>query len=244
MIYIYLAIIFVLAFTGGGIPLIFRKMPSYFINYLLAFTGAFLLGITLLHLMPESFRELGNRAGICITAGFCLQVFLQEFSHGMEHSHSPVSTSSVRDHSALPALLFGLSIHAFMEGIPLGYHYTDNAALLSLALAISFHKVPEAFTLMTVVLTKKERLSRGWLFVSCFAAVTPFAALLVLYLGDHFAIIAQLLQYIIAIVIGSFLQISTTIFYESGTRHHELSRQKVTAIMLGFLLVVVMLAFD
>ena len=97
---------------------------------------------------------------------------------------------------------------------------------------------------MTVVLTKKERLSRGWLFVSCFAAVTPFAALLVLYLGNHFVIITHVLQYIVALVIGSFLHISTTIFYESGTRYHELSRQKVTAIMLGLLLVVVTLAFE
>jgi len=68
--------------------------------------------------------------------------------------------------------------------------------------------------------------------------------LLVLYLGDHFAIITYLLQYVVALVIGLFLHISTTILYESGTRYHELSRQKITAIMLGLLLVVATLAFE
>lgn len=244
MVYIYLLIIFALTFAGGSIPLVFRKVSPHFINSLLAFTGAFLFGITVLHLMPEAFHELGSQAGICMVAGFCLQVILQEFSHGLEHGHSPTPASSMQGHSALSALLLGLSLHAFMEGIPLGYHYTAQSVLPSLALAVSFHKVPEAFTLMTVVLMKKERLSRGWLVVCCFAAVTPLAAFLALYLGDHFTIVTRLLQYIVAVVIGSFLHISTTIFYESGTRKHELSRQKVVAIMLGLLLVVITLTFE
>jgi hypothetical protein len=48
----------------------------------------------------------------------------------------------------------------------------------------------------------------------------------------------------VALVVGAFLHISTTIFYESGTKHHELSRQKVLAIAAGITLAFVTLIFE
>ncbi|MGC4056933.1 MAG: hypothetical protein QM743_02285 [Chitinophagaceae bacterium] len=37
---------------------------------LLAFSGSFLLGITLLHLIPETVEDQGHKAGIFILGGF------------------------------------------------------------------------------------------------------------------------------------------------------------------------------
>jgi zinc and cadmium transporter len=54
-----------------------------------------------------------------------------------------------------------------------------------------------------------------------------------MYYGQKFYFVSNLLVYIIPVVIGAFLHISTTILYESGTKHHELSRQKVTVVLLG-----------
>jgi hypothetical protein len=34
-------------------------------------------------------------------------------------------------------------------------------------------------------------------------------------------------------VSGSFLHIATTIFFESGTRHHEINRGKVFSMIIG-----------
>lgn len=242
MIYVFLGTIFVLTFFGGSIPLVWRKMSPHAIHRLLAFTGAFLFGITMLHLVPEAFRELGTQAGWSIIAGFCLQLFLEAFSHGAAHGHAP-DQAAPADHAALSTLLLGLSLHAFMEGLPLGDPDVGKRMLLSLALAISFHKIPEAFTLMTIVRMKKERLSRGWLYVCGFAAVTPFAAVLALYLGDHFTVVSRLLAYMVALVTGAFLHISTTILFESGIRAHHMDKSKIVAILLGLGLVAATLTF-
>jgi hypothetical protein len=48
----------------------------------------------------------------------------------------------------------------------------------------------------------------------------------------------------VALVIGAFLHISTTIFYESGTKHHELSGRKVLAIAIGLGMAFVTLIFE
>jgi len=38
---------------------------------------------------------------------------------------------------------------------------------------------------------------------------------------------------LIPVVAGAFIHISTTIFFESGTKHHMLTRQKIAAMIIG-----------
>ena len=56
-----------------------------------AFTGAYLLSLTFLHLLPELY-ETGHGdfllIGILILAGFYLQVALDVVSQGVEHGHT------------------------------------------------------------------------------------------------------------------------------------------------------------
>jgi uncharacterized membrane protein YciS (DUF1049 family) len=51
--------------------------------------------------------------------------------------------------------------------------------------------------------------------------------------GTRFYFISNLLVYVIPVVLGGFLHISTTILYESGTQHHQLSKQKLLAVLFG-----------
>ncbi len=235
MISIYLVLIFIATLAGGFIPVVFKRIKPDFFFYLLAFTGAFLFGITVLHLIPETFGELGRKAGIWIVIGFFLQVFLQQLSQGLEHGHTHIP-GEAHQHAALSTLMIGLSLHAFMEGIPLGFKYDDPATLPSLFLAIVVHKVPEALTLMTVLIFSKPGRKSNLLLIALFAVVTPLAAILATVLNNSFAAVSHILLYVIAIVIGAFLHISTTIFFESGTKHHELSWRKTLAISLGLVM--------
>lgn len=242
---IYLLLIFWAAFVGGAIPLWRQHVRKETMMYLLTFTGAFLLGITVLHLLPESFEALGKKAGLYLLAGFFLQVFLQRWSHGLEHGHGYAPAQRSGEASSIPAavsqgsalsLIVGLSVHAFMAGLPLGFTYKDPSTLPSLALGILLHKMPEAVTLMTMLVSLKFSRKRNWLLLVLFALVTPAGALLTLVMNLNFAFMDQLLLYIIAIVAGAFLHISTTIFFESGTRHHELNRGKIISMVIGLVL--------
>lgn len=248
MRWLYLILIFVFTVIGGMIPLWYRRMNKNVMIYLLTFTGAFLLGITILHLIPETFHELGSRkAGIYILIGFLLQVFMQQWSKGMEHGHDYPDTghgehahTHAHTHHAAAATAFslvvGLSVHAFMAGLPLGFIYQDPSALPSLALGILLHKIPEAVTLMTMLMALRhgKKGNAGWLIA--FALVTPLAAVIAYAINSKIYFMSSVLLYAIAIVAGAFLHIATTIFFESGTRHHEITSGKIVSMIIGLLL--------
>jgi zinc transporter ZupT len=198
-----------------------------------------------MHLLPEVYHELGHTAGVYIVLGFFLQVFLQQLSHGMEHGHTHLPPAGGHHHHIpITPLLAGLSIHAFMEGIPLGLQFEDQSALPSLALGIAAHKVPEALTLITVMTHAHQPRAALWRILALFSLVTPLAAVLAGLLGNQSTAVTASLVYLTALVIGAFLHISTTIFYESGTRHHELSRHKVLAFAAGIVLAFLTLIFE
>jgi zinc transporter ZupT len=216
-------------------------------NYLLAFSGSFLLSITLLHLLPETFRDLGHRAGIFVLAGFFIQLLIQRFTHGVEHGHTHIQVSEGEHHHghhvhpspethqhAIPlfSILLGLSIHAFMEGLPLGFHYREEGTMTSLYLAVAAHKLPEAMLLTSLVVNLKGS-KNGFFVLIFFSLITPAAATLAEVLGERYLAMSELVMWVVPIVAGAFIHIATTIFFESGTRQHLLTWQKVIAITLG-----------
>ncbi|HLR37771.1 MAG TPA: ZIP family metal transporter [Chitinophagaceae bacterium] len=234
MRWLFLLLIFVFTLIGGLIPLWFKRMQSAVMVYLLAFTGAFLLGITLLHLVPESFEELGKVAGLFIFVGFFLQVFLQQWSHGMEHGHKVGEKAAQATSVGAFSIVVGLSVHAFMAGLPLGFTYEDPATLPALSIGILLHKIPEALTLMVMLIHLRKQAKGNLRLLILFALVTPLAACLVYFLNFEFAMMDIILAYVIAVVTGAFLHISTTIFFESGAQHHELNTGKIVSMLIGF----------
>lgn len=238
---VFLVLLFILTLAGGAIPLLLRKVSNHLMPLLLAFSGAFLLGITSLHLLPESFLELKEKTGLYILIGFFIQLLLQRLSHGIEHGH--VHHHEGHQNTLLPILL-GLGIHAFMEGIPLGFNYQHDSTAPSIFYGVAAHKLPEAFTLSSLLLVSLNSKRQQWLCLIVFAFISPLSGLMSVYYGGKFQHISSLLVYLIPVVIGSFIHISTTILYESGTRHHELSVQKIVAMIAGIGLSLATLLFE
>jgi|688.fasta_scaffold07252_13 zinc transporter ZupT len=243
MIWTYLLSLFLLTCLGGSLPLLRSGFKASWIPLLLAFSGAFLLGISTLHLMPESFHELGHKAGLYILLGFFVQLILQKLSHGAEHGHIHTHDTD-HHHHGIGAILLGLSIHAFMEGIPLGFNYQNQITMPSIFLGVAAHKIPEALTLSILLLSAGFSKQKAWLLLLAFAFISPLSGILASVFGQKFYFISSMLTNIIPFVIGAFLHIATTILYESGTRKHELSRQKVMAVVIGLGFALLTLLFD
>jgi hypothetical protein len=66
-----------------------------------------------------------------------------------------------------------------------------------------------------------------------FSLLTPGASILAAQLGENYGNSAEMVLYFIPIVAGAFIHIATTIFFESGTKQHMLTWQKITAILSG-----------
>ena len=122
MPFAYSLALFLVTFIGGSAPLWVKRLNDDAMQYLLAFSGAFLLSMTMLHLLPETFEEIGSKAGFYLLLGFFIQLAIQRLTHGVEHGHTHIHEHNGHKHIPMMSIMLGLGIHAFMEGLPLGFN--------------------------------------------------------------------------------------------------------------------------
>ena len=237
----YNLLLFIITLVGGSIPLWVKGLSDKRMHILLAFSGAFLLSITFLHLLHETFEELHGAAGIYLLIGFFMQLVIQKFTHGIEHGHT--HTSEHRHNIPLTSILLGLTVHAFLEGLPLGFNYRQSATEPSLYLAVAAHKLPEAMLAATLVYSTKGR-TPAILVLILFSLITPLGSVIASTLGYKYYAISKAVTILIPVVAGSFIHIATTIFFESGTKQHLLTWQKIMAIVIGIGIGLVTLTFE
>jgi zinc transporter ZupT len=215
----YIFLILAVAF-GFGLVFLFKPKSNQ-IQLFLSFSGAYLLSITVLHLIPKVFETQYNNIGLYILLGIVFQTVLEYLSKGAEHGH-------IHSHdfeSSVPwLLLISLSIHAFLEGMPLGFEGNND-----LLWAIVIHKIPIAIIL--AVFLKKSNLPKAYiiLFLIIFAIMSPLGSLI----SNEILFIKQYETHINALVIGVFLHISTAILFESS-ENHQFNLKKFIAILIGF----------
>lgn len=234
MFLFYSFFLFIITLIGGSVPLWSKSWNEQSMKYLLAFSGAFLLSITLLHLIPETIEHSGHTAGVYILAGFFLQQLIQRFTHGVEHGHAHVGDH--HHHIAVVPVFAGLAVHAFSEGLPLGISYSDVTTLPSLYLAVALHKLPEAMLITSLVYFSSKKKSKAWPALILFAMITPVAGLLTSYLGNAYDGVEAFVHLCIPVIAGAFIHIATTIFFESGTKTHDMNWKKWTATVSGIVL--------
>lgn len=204
-----------------GIIIVFGLKPSTkTVQLLLAFSGAYLLSITILHLLPEVYHTHNESIGLFILIGLLLQLILDFFSKGAEHGHM-----HVQQNIAFPwALFISLCLHSFMEGIPLANnHHHDH-----LLWAIVIHKVPIAIILGTFFVKSKISKQNTVLFLVLFSLMSPFGSLA----GENIPLLITYKTQITAIIIGIFLHISTIILFETS-KDHKFNLLKFLAILVG-----------
>ena len=204
-----------------GILIVFGLKPSTkTVQLLLAFSGAYLLSITILHLFPETYNSSNTNAGLFILLGLLLQLILDFFSKGAEHGHI-----HVQNNIKFPwALFISLCIHAFMEGIPLAHKHHHEYLLW----AIVIHKVPIAIILGTFFVSSNISKLNAILFLLLFSIMSPLGS----FSGENLEFLTTYKTEITAIIIGIFLHISTIILFETS-KDHKFNLLKFIAILIG-----------
>lgn len=244
----YAAILFVSALAGGGIFLLTHKQSSKGLKLLLAFSAAYLLGLTLLHLFPELFASEIEHAGWYVLAGFMLQVILDFFSHGVEHGHAHTHDNHHHGTRFLFMVMISLWIHAFIEGMPFGGvmgahdhgHLHEHAGHShshdhrdSLLIGISLHKVTETLVFTALLFSAGISRMKILFWVVLFALIAPAGAFVHYFIGENgIANIATLTPKVTGVLIGIILHVSTIILFESE-EGHKFNWIKFVAILLG-----------
>jgi len=183
---------------------------------LLAFSGAFLLALTVFELFPEVYGSAEPKTvGVFIMLGILLQIFLEFFSKGAEHGHVHLDPEK----SDFPWMLFiSLCIHSLLEGLPIENHSTILYGIL-------IHKIPIASIFL---LNSKIKLLSAIFFIVLFALMTPIGT----YIAANYEFIHDYAVLLNALVIGVFLHISTVILFESSEAH-KFNLRKLVVIILG-----------
>lgn len=216
---------------GFIIAFFFQPKSKKQIKLLLAFSGSFLLALTLMHLLPNVYYQelkgildtshIHSHTGLYILFGIIFQIILEYFSKGAEHGH-------VHGHDKIyhiPWLMFfSLCLHALFEGIPI-----NNEPHLAIGIAI--HHLPIAMILTLFFKNAQLNNIAIALFMVVFAMMTPLGTLM----ASQLTVIKDYQNQLLGFVIGILFHISSTIIFESN-EGHKFNITKLIAIVLGIVL--------
>ncbi len=219
-------ILFLSAFMGGLAIFLVKSDKSQLLKLILSFSGSYLFAITVLHLIPNVYQgSNGGQIGVFILIGFLFQIFLEQFSEGVEHGHM----HKHHHHKIFPlGIMISLCLHAFLEGMPLAKDHHN-----ALIFGISLHHIPASFALASILMQSKITTKGIIFYLVLFAIMAPLGYYFSYSLsnGNIFGI-EQYFNKIMGVVIGIFLHISTTILFESSV-DHKVNKRKMLAVLLG-----------
>ncbi len=211
----------------GGLAVFFVKKDSnQRLKLILSFSGAYLFAITILHLLPDVYQgDQTHLIGLFILGGFILQILLEQFSQGIEHGHIHLHNHQ----QSFPwGIMLSLCLHAFLEGMPLTAKNNQQ-----LVYGIALHHIPAAFALGSVLVGNQIKQMKIILLIIVFAAMSPLGYIFSFALNNgNIQSLGSYYPYIMGVVIGIFLHISTTILFESSV-DHKFSMKKTFAVLAG-----------
>jgi zinc and cadmium transporter len=141
----------------GGYFVVYREWPRKYLQYFLALGAGYMLAVALVEVIPESVKLTGEHAFLYVLGGFFLvhlfeHILAQHFHFG-EETH----TEEVSHHHVRTTVLLGLAIHTFFDGVVIGAGFLVSTWLgVILFFAVFLHKLPEGFTVASMVLASGQ----------------------------------------------------------------------------------------
>ncbi|MEL6986358.1 MAG: ZIP family metal transporter [Bacteroidota bacterium] len=216
---------------GAFIAYIFRNKKIETLDWAMSFSGAFIFGVLFIETFPfvysHHFHGFLNPS-ICILLGFLIQIFLDQISMGVEHGHMHGFHGKNVNQKAITVLL-GLSVHSFIEGLPLSESITHNHQH-GLFYSIILHKATAAFVIAIILFKSKLKKNLILILIALFAIMTPMGLMTSTFISFN----QNSIVLINALVAGSLLHIATTILFEiDNQNNHRLSLIKIGSILFG-----------
>lgn len=173
----------------GGALIAYRQWSRHYLKYFVALGAGFMLATALLEMIPESVRlargwaiylpdrsmyfDGPNVVFLLVLAGYFLVHFFEHtvaphFHFGEETHHEAVSHA----HASYAALL-GLVIHTFFDGVAIASGLLVSTWLGAVIfVAIVLHKIPEGFTVASLMLASGQSRAAAFLSSAILGAAT------------------------------------------------------------------------
>ncbi|HEY7616432.1 MAG TPA: ZIP family metal transporter [Terriglobales bacterium] len=147
----------------GGAIIVQKHWERSYLKYFIALGAGFMLATALVEIFPASLQLRGESAAFLVLVGYLITHF---FEHAVTpHFHFGEETHAdefVRTHKGFSVLL-GLIIHTFFDGIAIasGFIVSDWLGWI-IFLAVFLHKIPEGFTVASVMLASGQSRGIAW----------------------------------------------------------------------------------
>ena len=221
---------------GGAIVATPRRISDRTLGLLMALGAGNLLGVSIIELIPETIEEVGPSAPIFILGGYLLIHFFEHVFAPHLHFGEETHGNAVVDTHVTSTALVGLGLHAFMDGVAIGSAFIASPALgVIVFAAIMLHKLPEGFTIASVM--KAAGTTRSWaLTASAILAVATFIGVIASSTFGTFA------PYALAIATGSVLYVGATDLMAEANKEEGILNPVMVFIGIGMFFVVLGIA--
>jgi len=137
----------------GGYFVVRRDWPRQFLQYFLALGAGYMLAVALLEVIPESVHLAGERALLFVLAGYFLVHLFEHTLAPHFHFGEETHTEEFSHHHARTTVLSGMAIHTFFDGVSIAAGFLVSTWLGAVIFGgVFLHKLPEGFTIASVVL--------------------------------------------------------------------------------------------
>jgi zinc and cadmium transporter len=163
----------------GGYFVVRKDWPRQFLQYFLALGAGYMLAVAFVDVIPASVRLGGEGALVYVLMGYFI---VHLFEHTLApHFHFGEEThlEEISHHHARNSVLLGLTIHTFFDGVAIAAGFLISTWLGAVIfIAVFLHKLPEGFTVASVVLASGQGKRNAILAAGLLGAATLLGVLL------------------------------------------------------------------
>jgi zinc and cadmium transporter len=147
----------------GGAIIVQRHWDRSYLRYFVAVGAGFMLATSIVEMVPASLELRGKTAAFLVLLGYLIIHFFEHtvtpHFHFGEETHADEFVQAHKSYS----VLVGLMIHTFFDGIAIASGFIiSNWLGWIIFLAVFLHKIPEGFTVASVMLASGRSRSTAW----------------------------------------------------------------------------------
>lgn len=226
---------------GGVVLLIKQGWAKALASVSIPLAAGILLALSFLDLFPEAVEETGNTAFSVILVVFVVLFLIERFffylHHHQQYGEKHSGHSHAHSETIVSLIIFGDTIHNFLDGVVIGASFLVNPAL---AMVVSFstflHETPHEIADFGILLAKGwSRKKAFW--ANFFSSLATFpGALLTYFYAER---VEEGVGILLALATGFFLYVATTDFLPEATHApRKFLGQQAFFLILGILAIV------
>jgi zinc and cadmium transporter len=173
--------------------------------FLVSFAVGALFGDALIHLLPETFEQIGSRATASLLVLFGILIFfsLEKF---VRWRHCHIDHCDEHKQSIAAVNIFGNIVHNLIDGVLIGASFATSVSLgFATTVAILLHEIPQEIGNFGILVHSGYKIKKAVL-VNFFSALVAFAGVFFALSLQKYS--ASAVSYFLPIAAGGFLYIA------------------------------------